>query len=88
MKLHSLPQTATDSETVTVNRLQLQESIAGLLKQLPELISSGANEVPLMVRAAAPMLTMMLNSEIVQSSIASGEVTDYLWHELQACEAK
>ena len=86
----SEPETLTDllneGQTISVSRYAFAATIKELLTQLPDMLASSAENMPVYARAAMPVVRMLLASDEMQQSLSSDGIVDFVWKALEKCQ--
>ena len=75
-----------EGQTITVSRSAFTETIKQLLTQLPDMLASSAENMPVYARAAMPVVRMLLASDEMQQTLSSDGIVDFVWKALEQCQ--
>jgi hypothetical protein len=81
-----LTELLNEHDTITVSRSAFTETIKQLLTQLPDMLASSAENMPVYARAAMPVVRMLLASDEMQQSLSSDGIVDFVWKALEKCQ--
>jgi hypothetical protein len=82
----SLTQLLNEHDTLTVSRSAFAATIKELLTQLPDMLASSAENMPVYARAAMPVVRMLLASEDMQNMLSGDSIIDFIWSALESCQ--
>ena len=83
-----LTELLNEHDTLTVSRSAFTETIKQLLTQLPDMLASSAENMPVYARAAMPVVRMLLASEEMQNTLSGEGVVDFVWGALEQCQSR
>jgi hypothetical protein len=81
-----LTELLNEHDTLTVSRSAFAATIKELLTQLPDMLASSAENMPVYARAAMPVVRMLLASDEMQQSLSSDGIVDFVWKALEKCQ--
>ena len=82
----TLTELLNEHDTITVSREAFTETIKQLLTQLPDMLASSAENMPVYARAAMPVVRMLLASDEMQQTLSSDGIVDFVWKALEQCQ--
>jgi hypothetical protein len=77
---------ALRDEVITVSRERLTLTLNSILHNLPDILETAGNDLPMMLKAGIPALRMVLASTMMEETLSSGAITDYVWEQLVLCQ--
>ena len=81
-----LTELLNEHDTITVSRSAFTETIKQLLTQLPDMLASSAENMPVYARAAMPVVRMLLASEEMQNTLSGDAIIGFIWEALERCQ--
>jgi hypothetical protein len=85
-KQEALTELLNEHDTLTVSRSAFAATIKQLLTQLPDMLASSAENMPVYARAAMPVVRMLLASDEMQQTLSSDGIVDFVWKALEQCQ--
>ena len=82
----TLTELLNEHDTLTVSRAAFTETIKQLLTQLPDMLASSAENMPVYARAAMPVVRMLLASEEMQATLSGDSIINFIWEALEQCQ--
>src|ERR1035437_7664026 len=81
-----LTELLNEHDTITVSRDAFADTIKQLLTQLPDMLASSAENMPVYARAAMPVVRMLLASEEMQATLSGDSIINFIWEALEQCQ--
>ena len=75
-----------EGQTITVSRSAFAETIKQLLTQLPDMLASSTENMPVYARAAMPVVRMLLASDEMQQTLSGDSIISFIWEALEKCQ--
>ena len=85
-KQEALTELLNEHDTLTVSRSAFAATIKQLLTQLPDMLASSAENMPVYARAAMPVVRMLLASEEMQTTLSGDSIISFIWEALEKCQ--
>jgi hypothetical protein len=82
----TLTELLNEGQTITVSRSAFAETIKQLLTQLPDMLASSTENMPVYARAAMPVVRMLLASEEMQNTLSGDAIIGFIWEALERCQ--
>jgi hypothetical protein len=82
----TLTELLNEHDTITVSRDAFADTIKQLLTQLPDMLASSAENMPVYARAAMPVVRMLLASEEMQATLSGDSIINFIWEALEQCQ--